>query len=634
MKALLTFALISINLVLFAQVNYSTKNRSAIKSFEKAQSLLDLNDFLNAQKELDLAIKQDVKFSEAYHLKADIYRFQGDFLNAKSLYKKAFDIAPELGIDRYFYLAEVELKTGDYNEAIKHFNIFSTKSNLKPEKVILVEKYLKDCDFALNAIKKPVSFTPINLGDAINTVQHEYMPAVTPDEQILIFTRQINNNEDFYSSVKKDGKWQTAQYLSNNINTPEYNEGAQCISSDGQFLFFTGCNRPDGLGRCDIYVSQKEGDNWSKPVNLGSPINTSGWESQPSLSADGRTLYFVSDRKGGYGSYDIWKSTLDENGKWQVPINLGSNVNTPYDEQSPFIHPDNETLYFSSNGWPGMGNKDLFVSRLDSTGNWGKAKNFGYPINTYGEESGLTVNANGTTAFFSSNNFNGKGGFDIYSFDLPSEIRPQSVNYIKGKVYDAKNKKPLNALVEILDLKTGESLYAGYADKINGTFMTILPNKKTYSLNVFDDGYLFFTENFSTEKYPKDKPIYLDVPMNKIAIGEKVVLKNIFFDTNKYDLKDDSKTELGILIDFLNENKNIKIELRGHTDNDGHEKTNQVLSENRAKTVYDYLIEKGVLQKRLQYKGFGESSPIDNNSTPEGKANNRRTEFVIIDILK
>src|SRR5690606_30667553 len=187
--------------------------------------------------------------------------------------------------------------------------------------------------------------------------------------------------------------WQPAEYLSANINTPNYNEGAQCISPDGRFLFFTGCNRPDGMGRCDIYVSEKEGDNWSKPINLGSPINTGGWESQPSLSADGRTLYFVSDRSGGLGSYDIWMSTLDENARWQKPVNLGSTINTPFDEQSPFIHPDNETLYFSSNGWPGMGNKDLFISRRDSLGNWSLPQNLGYPINTYGEESGLSINS-------------------------------------------------------------------------------------------------------------------------------------------------------------------------------------------------------------------------------------------------
>lgn len=615
-----------------AQTKYSSNSRSAIKNYERARYLLDLNNFKEAATELNAAIKQDDKFIEAYLLLADVYRVTYDYLKAKENYKNAFDISPTFAPDRYYYYAESELKTGDYEEALLHYTLYKSKANPSIDKITLADKYIRDCQFALKALKNPVPFKPENLGPNINTADQEYLAALTTDESTLIFTRQINSNEDFYRSYKKETDWTKAEYLSNNINTPSYNEGAQCISPDGQFLFFTGCNRPDGFGRCDIYVSMKEGNGWSKPVNLGFPINTKGWESQPSLSADGRTLYFVSDRRGGFGSYDIWKSTLNDEGKWEMPVNLGPNINTVYDEQSPFIHPDNQTLYFCSNGWPGLGSKDLFISRLDTAGNWALPENLGYPINTYGEESGLTINASGTKAFFSSNNFSGFGGFDIYSFDLPKNIRPVPVNYVKGIVYDDETKERLSALVDIIDVKEGKSIHISMSDKVDGSFLVTLSNGKEYSLNVAKKGYLFYSENFSIEKNQIGTPIILDVPLQKIAVGKKMVLKNIFFDSNKYDLKPESVAELQKLIDFLKENPKTQIEISGYTDNIGDNQSNLILSQNRSKAVFTYLTEHGIDASRLTYKGYGAASPIADNKTAEGRALNRRTEFLVTGI--
>jgi outer membrane protein OmpA-like peptidoglycan-associated protein/tetratricopeptide (TPR) repeat protein len=613
----------------FSQNQYSSSSKSAIKSYERARYQLDLNNFKEAETELNTAIKLDEKFVEAYLLLADVYRVTFDNLNAKATYKRAFAINPNFAPDRYYYFAESQLKTGDYQEALQNYQLYKDKVHPASDKLALADKYIADCVFALKAIKNPVNFKPENLGPGVNTKEEEYFATLTADESTLIFTRQINRNEDFYRSFKTDTGYTTAKYLSTNINTPNYNEGAQCISPDGQYLFFTGCNRPDGFGRCDIYISQKEGSNWSKPLNLGFPINTKGWESQPSLSADGHTLYFVSDRRGGLGSYDIWKSILQPDGKWGVPENLGPNINTPYDEQSPFIHPDNKTLYFSSNGWPGMGNKDIFISRLDTAGNWGKPTNLGYPINTYGEENGLTINASGTKAFFSSNNFNGYGGFDIYSFDLPQNLRPEAVNYVKGIVYDAETKQKLSAAIEIIDLKTSESIHSSMSDVIDGTFLATLPSNKEYSINVARDGYLFYSENFSIKKNTVGKPIFLEVPLQKIAVGKKVVLKNIFFDTNKFDLKPESKTELEKMIEFLSENPKVSIELSGYTDNIGDDAYNLELSKNRAKAVFNYLVTNKISPNRLSYKGYGKTNPMATNNTEDGRANNRRTEFLI-----
>jgi outer membrane protein OmpA-like peptidoglycan-associated protein/tetratricopeptide (TPR) repeat protein len=613
----------------WSQTKYSTSNKSAIKNYEKASYLLDLNNFDEAKTELSEAITHDNQFIEAFLLLADVYRVTFDNLKAKENYKSAFLINPNFAPDRYYYYAESELKTGDYEAALLHYTLYRQKGNPNFERIELADKYILDCKFALEAVKNPVAFKPENLGQSINSKDQEYFATLTADENTLIFTRQILRNEDFYRSFKTDTGYTKAQYLSENINTPSYNEGAQCISPDGQFLFFTGCNRPDGLGRCDIYIAQKEGNGWSKPINLGFPINTKGWESQPSLSSDGKTLYFVSDRRGGYGSYDIWKSDIQTDGNWSMPVNLGPKINTKYDEQSPFIHPDDQTLYFSSNGWPGLGQKDIFISRLDSLKEWSHPVNLGYPINTYGEENGLTINAKGTKAFFSSDNFGGYGGFDIYSFDLPQKMRPTPVNYVKGIVFDEETKEKLSAVVDIIDTKTSKSIHIALSDAIDGSFLATLPNNKEYSLNVSKKGYLFYSENFSVEKNKVGKPIILEVPLQKIAVGKKVVLKNIFFDTNKYDLKSESVAELAKIIEFLNENSKVEIELSGYTDNVGDDGYNLNLSQNRAKAVFDYLKINGIDAARLSYKGYGKASPVAENTTEEGRANNRRTEFLI-----
>jgi outer membrane protein OmpA-like peptidoglycan-associated protein len=467
------------------------------------------------------------------------------------------------------------------------------------------------------------------MGAEINTADDEYLPTATADEKTLIFTRKINSNEDFYKSIKADGNWQTARYLSNQINTSEYNEGAQSVSQDGKYLFFTGCNRPDGLGRCDIYIAQKRGEDWAKPFDLSPPINTAGWESQPSISADGRTLYFVSNRKGGYGGYDIWKSRLTDKG-WSEPENLGPNINTAFDEQSPFIHPDDSTFYFCSNGWPGLGNKDLFVSRLGKDGKWQKPENLGYPINSSGDENGLTLTANGSYAFFASNNLNGFGGFDIYTFELPPKLRPHMVTYVKGTVLDAATKQPLDAAVEIIDLERNDIVYGDYSAPDDGSFFTTLVSGRNYGLNISKNGYLFYSENFSLVGHENKNPFEITVLLQPIEIGNKVILKNIFFDTNKFDLKPESQAELEKLIDFLTLNKTLKIEVSGHTDNVGNDQLNQVLSENRAKAVYSYLVAKGIAANRLIYKGYGKTQPISPNNTDEERSMNRRTEFKII----
>jgi flagellar motor protein MotB len=611
------------------QRQYTTNDKEAIKYFALAGQSLDEHMYDEAITLLVKAIETDPKFIEAHAQLADIYRLRKMYVRAIEQYRQVISIDPEFNRAVYLKAADVEINNAEYIAAKVHLEKYVTYPNLSAQNSFTAHKLIKDCEYSIEAVKHPVPFKPINMGAEINTADDEYLPTATADEKTLIFTRKINSNEDFYKSIKADGNWQTARYLSNQINTSEYNEGAQSVSQDGKYLFFTGCNRPDGLGRCDIYIAQKRGEDWAKPFDLSPPINTAGWESQPSISADGRTLYFVSNRKGGYGGYDIWKSRLTDKG-WSEPENLGPNINTAFDEQSPFIHPDDSTFYFCSNGWPGLGNKDLFVSRLGKDGKWQKPENLGYPINSSGDENGLTLTANGSYAFFASNNLNGFGGFDIYTFELPPKLRPHMVTYVKGTVLDAATKQPLDAAVEIIDLERNDIVYGDYSAPDDGSFFTTLVSGRNYGLNISKNGYLFYSENFSLVGHENKNPFEITVLLQPIEIGNKVILKNIFFDTNKFDLKPESQAELEKLIDFLTLNKTLKIEVSGHTDNVGNDQLNQVLSENRAKAVYSYLVAKGIAANRLIYKGYGKTQPISPNNTDEERSMNRRTEFKII----
>ncbi|NCD72203.1 OmpA family protein [Mucilaginibacter agri] len=618
--------------LLFAQQRtYTTRDETAIKYYATAGSNYDARKIDDAISSLQQAITADDRFVEAHIFLGDLYHLKQQHKEAAEQYLKAISINPEFTQGVYIKVSEVEIYLGRYKDAQQHLLKYLTYPYITDRDRFRAKKMMGDCDFALTALQHPVPFTPVNLGPEINTADDEYLPVATADESMLIFTRKINNNEDFYKSAKLNNKWQTASYLSKQINTPNYNEGAQSISQDGKYLFFTGCNRPDGLGKCDIYVSQKKGDDWSTPFDLAKPINSPGWESQPSISADGRTLYFVSNRKGGYGGYDIWKSTLKSTG-WGEPENLGPNINTAFDEQSPFIHPDDSTLYFCSSGWPGMGNKDLYISRLGQDGKWQKPQNLGYPINSSGDENGLTISASGGYAYFASNsaNLNGLGGYDIYMFELPVTVRPHTVTYVKGKVTDAKLKKPIEAIVEITDLEKNQVVYKDVSSPLEGYFLATLTSGKNYGLNISKEGYLFYSENFSLEGHAPTQPFILNVSLSPIEVGKTVILKNIFFDTDKYDLETQSKAELQQIADFLAANPTVKIEISGHTDNTGNDQLNQTLSENRAKSVYQYLVANGTNPTKLVFKGYGKTQPIAPNTTDENKAKNRRTEFKII----
>ncbi|RNL52260.1 OmpA family protein [Pedobacter jejuensis] len=624
------FFLLSIFLS-FSVFAQSSSNKKAQNFFERANPLIDKQDYLSAEQVLKSALEADPLFQNAYILLASVYSFEKKNNEAKAAYQKAILINKNVAPIVIYGLAETEFATQEYDKAKQHFAEFLIQDS-SSERAKKVKKYLSDCDFASIAIKKPVKFSPVNLGQGVNTTDAEYFPALTADGETLIFTRQVNGNEDFWTAQFKNNSWNLATPLSTKINTAKFNEGAQTISPDGKYLFFTGCNRPDGLGRCDIYVSHREGKDWGEPYNVGKPVNSEYWESQPAISPDGRTLYFISNRPGGSGGYDIWKSTITDDAKWGPAINLGPEINTAFDENTPFLHVDGKTLYFSSDGWPGFGNKDIYYSKMDDTGKFQKPINLGYPINSFENESGLIVSADGNFGLFSSNLKDGFGGQDIYSFGIPEAAKPMKVSYVKGIVRDKDSNKTIESNVQVIDLKTNQTVFYDYTDPETGQFLAVMPIGSNYLFNVNAEGYLFYSENFELKAGDINKPYQIEVYIEKIKQGGNVTLKNIFFDTNKYNLLPASIRELDLLIDFLHQNEKVNIEIQGHTDNIGDDKLNEKLSFNRANAVYNYLVKNEIDAKRLTFKGFGASKPIADNKTEIGRKSNRRTSFLITKI--
>lgn len=628
-KHFILIVLFLLSVSCFAQEKLSSSNARALSAYQRSNLSINQKLYNTAVRDLEEALRHDPNFLEAHYRLGDVYKIQYQFRKALEAYQFVEKTNPYLTKHLGFEIAECYFNLHRYDSALFYFEAYAQTPDLSENRKKILNKYLVNARFSAEQILKPVPYEPKNLGPNINTANQEYLPTVTADDSTIIFTRR-SNHEDFYISSRVDeSNWTKAVSLSNIINTSG-NEGAQCISPDGQYLYFAGCGRADGLGKCDIYFSKLEGNSWSKPQNIGAPINTPYWESQPSISPDGKTIYFVSDRKGGYGSYDIYLSRYLGNGKWSNPVNLGPNINTEGSELSPFIHSDNQTLYFSSDGWPGFGEHDIFLSKKQSNKMFEKAKNIGFPINTSQEESSLFISNDGKKAMFASANLAGFGGIDLYAFELYEEARPNKVTFVKGNVYDKTNQQKLFSNVEIIDVASGDTVAQTTSNELTGSFLASIPVGKTYAFNVYREGYLFYSDQFVLKNSKNVLPYYLPVALSPITVGAKISLKNIFFETNSFTLQNESKYELMKLKEFLKSNPNVRIEISGHTDNVGADAANQTLSTNRAKSVYNQLIKLGIEPTRLVFKGYGKTQPVDVNTTETGRANNRRTEIKII----
>jgi hypothetical protein len=614
---------------------YHTNSNRALTNYINGKQEYDFLYFDSAENLLKEAIKIDEKFYEAYMVLGEMMFKLKRYSESANYYNKAVKIDSLFYKPVFFPLANAEMMSGRYTEALINYMVYLEQPGISEKNKALAKKNMEDCKFAIEAIKNPVPFNPENLGDSINTTDDEYWPSITADGQTLMFTRQVTTGranpktqEDFYISHLENVKWRKAVNAGYPLNT-NLNEGAQTISSDGRYMYFTACDRPEGQGKCDIYYSSFDGENWSMPINIGPPVNTKGWESQPSISSNGKMLFFASNRAGGEGGMDLWYSVLREDGSWCSPVNLGKKINTSGDEMSPFIHFDGKTLYYSSNGKIGMGGFDIFFTRMNEDTTWTEPKNLGYPINTFNDEMGLIIDASSQRAYFSTIR-EPKRGKDIYSFIINESVRPDPVSYFKGKVYEKGTSKLLKANYELVNLTTGHIMVSGVAD-FSGSFLICLPTDHNYGLNVSKEGYLFYSDNFMLEGiHSVTEPFIKRIELSPIKVGEKMILSNVFYEFDSWKLKTESYIELDKLTKLLSDNKNMNVEIGGYTDAIGTDSYNLDLSEKRAKSVQDYLVGKGIIGSRLTYKGYGSSSPLGNNVTNDGRKLNRRTEIRVV----
>lgn len=637
-------------------VTKKTVKGPAKKAFDKGMQYNLQGENVKAIKEFEKALKASPSFIDAQLQWAAMKYDLNLYPEAELGFEKVVALDPNYNSKVFYTLAIAESRQEKFAEAATHFQEY-LDSNPKSETLKKkTRKHLANCKFKTEVGNKKVPFAPKSIGDNINTAADEYLPSLTADGATLVYTRKEGNQEDFFISRKVEDAWRKGRAMED-INTP-MSEGAQSISADGKFLVFTACNRPDGLGSCDLYFSEVKKGRWTKPANMGAPVNSKAWESQPSISADGKTLYFSYAKNFNSERRDIKVSYRQADGKWSKPVGIGEEINTEYTEQSPFIHSDGQTLYFMSNGHPGFGSHDLFYSRKQEDGSWSTPTNLGFPINTAAAEGAMVISLDGKTAYFSTDRDNpsaeglspfekpnSKGNSDIYTFDLYPEARPLPLTYVKAKVFDAGTKKPLEANVDFVDLQKSISQASSITDG-DGEFLVCLPLGKNYALNVSKEGYLFHSENFALVDRNSNKPYVLEIALRKIPkselanngtpapvpSSEPIVLKNVFFDTGSADLRSESYIELNNLKKLLEKNPGMTIQVNGHTDNVGSEADNQKLSTDRARAVYEYLVKGGIAAGRMNYKGFGESKAIDTNDSPEGRQRNRRTEFLITGI--
>ena len=607
-------------------------SKKARKKYDEARTLYSQGDYSTAMEDINSAIKIEPKFIEALALRANIFADSKNYTSSISDFEKAITLDSVFSNKYLSNYSNTLAGLGNFEKALETINLY-LKNNQLGAKSIEFAKDKKKCfqfavDYKKNHPSNSFDIEISDLGPGINTDDMEYYPSITIDGKKMVFTRRKNNNEDFWESDFVNNKWQEATLVKGNLNT-RFNEGAQCLSQDGDWLIFTACNYLSGYGSCDLYISFKNKDGiWGNAENIGPLVNTEKWEISPSLSSDKNDLYFSSNRGSGYGGNDIWVTHRIGEKKWSYPENLGPTINSEKDESYPFIHADNQTLYFSSDGHPGYGKKDLFVSRKQKDGSWGTPMNLGFPINTINDEGSLIVASDGQTAYFATEK-TGRSNSDILSFHLSKEISANKTEWINGIVYDKKTNLGVPSIVVLTDVNN-PILTNNVPTDEKGNFFITLPVGKEYSFNVFKKGYLFYSDHFSIQNNFSDSSIFIKVPLEPLEKGASIVLKNIFFNTNESILTESSSAELNQLIQLLQENPALHLEIAGHTDNTGRKEDNLLLSKQRSASVINYLISKGISKFRLEARGYGDTLPIADNSTPEGRSKNRRTEIKVI----
>jgi outer membrane protein OmpA-like peptidoglycan-associated protein/tetratricopeptide (TPR) repeat protein len=640
--AIVIFMALSFSVQAQRKKNVVVGDQAAIQ-YEQGKILYDKDKYTEAIPYFQAAIKADATNQDSFYYLGLCYRYTDqsakailEFNNLKGLNQNYWP---------WFYyeagVAYSELKK--FDEAIEMYTEFLKRYPADASKIASRHKaqyrlhYAKEQKALQNAVQiiKP----PVKLSASINSNFDDYMPTLDPTGTKLYFTSQRlggigeelptakEGDEDIYFIEKSNGVWSNPKLLPEPINSAS-NDGASCFSADGQLMVYAACGKEGGIGSCDIYIATLEGNQWTKPVNIGNVVNSDDWDSQPTISNDGNRIIFSSSRSGGYGGEDLYMIERNLFGEWGPAMNLGGIVNTPFTDFSPFLSQDGKTLYFASSGHPGYGGTDIFKTTLEN-GKWTMPVNLGRPLNTEGDDRYFTIGGSGEIGYFATNA--GGGSLDLYEVEIPEEMRPQPTVIVEGVVTNSKTKALVGAYVMVEDVNSGELIAINKSNSATGKYLVVLPAGKTYSVSANKEGFFFHSELVDVPVTAKFQTIKKDIELKPIEKGAKIVINNIFFETGKATLSPQSNVELEKAVDLLKTNPTMTIEEGGHTDNVGDDAYNMKLSHDRAKSVREYLVKAGIQSERVQAKGYGESNPIATNDTEDGRKANRRTEFVILE---
>lgn len=615
--------------LLFQSFSYA-QSKKALGFLEKADEAFLKKDYVKAHENYTKSIAFDSTNANAYFRLGTLEVQKRNENKAIDFYSKAIQLSPKNPEFKtaYSYLGHRKLKKSDFAEAKIYFQEVLKLAQEKSLFYEQIEKNIEECNFGIELVKNPLNIQPKKLSTEINQLEQQYFPVISPTQNELYFTAKTSqSDENIFVCYKKNGTWLSPKPLESTINS-SYNEGTCTLSGDGRTMVFTSCEGRNSFGSCDLYISFKNGEEWSPPQNLGESINSRYWESQPALSTDGSLLFFSSNRPEGYGNRDIWVSQHRKDGTWGKAVNLGKHINTSKNEISPFIHANKRSFFFSSDGHKGLGGYDIFMAELID-GNFENTENMGFPINTGEDQTSLFITADGKNAYYSKSE-----GDEIYlySFDVPQELEKKyrKVTVVSGKIKDATTNEPLRTNIEIFDLIQNKKLAEISSDSINGNYTVVLPNGSNYAFHVTKEGYFFKSFHFErNENETADEKTY-DILLHKIEKQKSIVLNNIFFETKKWEIQENSDFELSKLVEILKNNPLLHVEISGHTDDIGSETDNLLLSEKRAEAVADYLAKKGIEKGKISVKGMGESQPVVPNSGEENRQMNRRIEMKIL----
>ncbi len=590
------------------------------------------------------AVKINPQYADAWYYLGKTYDFLNKYEETIMAYRNLEQVDSEYNIGIYYDIAKSYIELDNLRSARIYIKRYLEKAPKTPKSAKLIHlamNRLNYVDIGAELRAAPPNTTEPTPIASLNSVSGDYMPQVNPTGTKLYFTSvrkggfdykdeksaELDFGEDIYYSKLINNQWSAPELLPKPINSMS-NDFGSAFTGDGQSMVFVRCDENGAIGSCDLYITQLNGNTWSEPVNMGNVVNSKDWESQPTINSDGNRIIFTSLRPGGYGASDLYMIEKNHLGLWGIPQNLGSIVNTPLSENSPFLAADGKTLYFSSTGHPGMGGADIFYTVFEN-GKWSTPKNLGRPINSRGNDTNFSISASGN-AYMASSRLD-EDNYDIFKVELPDELKPKPTIVVQGVVSNSENSQPLSALVLIEDLNSGELIATNKSNEETGEYLVVLPAGRDYSVSANAHGFFFYSQSFELPKDTAYAEITNNIPLEPIKKGTKVVLNNIFFEIGKAELKPISYVELNKAVTLMKENKTMVIEVGGHTDSQGADANNLSLSQKRAQSVVEYIVLAGIERERLIAKGYGETVPIADNNTKEGRAKNRRTEFVIIE---